>query len=114
MRPLAKFTFKGDVMIKDVMFDTIRAQIGAVALLALAVLFADISAGQSALVTGMRRIGDLAKINVLGALYGTLFSVPIVYIWGARGVVPSLICVAAMGILTSWWAIARGRSKWPK
>lgn len=100
--PAAKFTFKSDIQIKDVIFDT-RAQIGAIALLAVAVLFADISGGQMALVQGMRRIGDLAKINVLGALYGTLFSVPIVYIWGVRGVVPSLICVAGMGILTSWW-----------
>jgi PST family polysaccharide transporter len=100
--PAAKFTFKSDIQIKDVIFDT-RAQIGAIALLAVAVLFADISGGQMALVQGMRRIGDLAKINVLGALYGTLFSIPIVYIWGARGVVPSLICVAGMGILTSWW-----------
>ncbi len=100
--PLAKFTFTGDIQIKDVIFDT-RAQIGAIALLAAAVLFADISAGQIALVQGMRRIADLARINVLGAMYGTLFSVPMVYFWGARGVVPSLICVAGMSILTSWW-----------
>ena len=100
--PLAHFTFRGDIEIKDVLFDT-RAQVGAVALLAIAVLFMDISGGQMALVQGMRRIGDLARINVLGALWGTVFSVPIVYFWGARGVVPSLICVAAMGILTSWW-----------
>jgi len=100
--PMAKFTFQNDIKIKDVIFDT-RAQIGAIALLALAVLFADVSGGQMALVQGMRRIGDLAKINVLGAFYGTVFSVPIVYFWGARGVVPSLICVAGMGILTSWW-----------
>ena len=100
--PMAKFTFQNDIKIKEVIFDT-RAQIGAIALLALAVLFADVSGGQMALVQGMRRIGDLAKINVLGAFYGTVFSVPIVYFWGARGVVPSLICVAGMGILTSWW-----------
>ena len=76
---------------------------GAVALLALAVFFGDVSAAQGALVQGMRRISDLAKMSVLGALYGTLFSIPIIYFFRERGVVPSLVCVAAMGILTSWW-----------
>jgi enterobacterial common antigen flippase len=74
-----------------------------VALLALVVFFADVSAGQSALVQGMRRISDLARMSVWGALYGTVFAIPIVWIWRERGVVPSLICAAAMTILTSWW-----------
>ncbi|MGH7991729.1 MAG: oligosaccharide flippase family protein, partial [Limisphaerales bacterium] len=76
---------------------------GAVALLALAVFFGDVSAAQGALVQGMRRISELAKMSVLGALYGTVFSIPIIYFFRERGVVPSLVCVAAMGILTSWW-----------
>lgn len=76
---------------------------GAVALLSLAVLFGNVSAAQGALVQGMRRISDLARISVLGAVYGTAFSIPIVYFFGERGLVPSLVCVAAMSILTSWW-----------
>lgn len=81
---------------------------GSVALLALAVLFADVSQGQAALVQGMRRIADLARMNVLGAFYGTVLSIPIIYFYskqgaGEKGVVLSLVCVAAMSILTSWW-----------
>jgi antigen flippase len=76
---------------------------GAIALLAVAVFCADIAAAQGALVQGMRRIADLAKINVFGAFYGTLFGIPIVYFFRERGLVPSLVCVAAMSILTSWW-----------
>jgi enterobacterial common antigen flippase len=76
---------------------------GAVALLALAVFFGDISAAQGALVQGMRRIADLARISVLGAFYGTLLGIPIVYVFGEPGLAPSLVCVAAMAILTSWW-----------
>ncbi len=76
---------------------------GAVALLALAVFFADVSAGQTALVQGMRRISDLARLSVWGAAYGTVFSIPIIYFYGKAGVVPSLVCTAAMTILTSWW-----------
>ena len=76
---------------------------GAIALLALAVFFADVSAGQAALVQGMRRISDLARMSVWGAVYGTVFSIPIIYFYGEAGVVPSLVCAAAMTILTSWW-----------
>jgi len=76
---------------------------GSVALLALAVFFGDISQGQAALVQGMRRIADLARMSVLGAFYGTLFSIPIIYFFHQDGVAPSLVCVSAMAILTSWW-----------
>ncbi len=81
---------------------------GAVALLALAVFFGDVSAGQAALVQGMRRIADLAKMNVLGAIYGTVFSILIIYGFyrqgmAEKGIVPALVCVAGMSILTSWW-----------
>ena len=80
----------------------------AIALLSLAAFFGDISGGQGAVVQGMRRIADLARMSVLGALYGTVFSIVIIYIYhqhgvAEQGVVPVLVCVAAMGILTSWW-----------
>ena len=90
-KPVSRLSF-GDVQHAD-----------AVALLALAAFFMDVSAGQGAVVQGMRRIGDLARMSVLGALYGTLFSILIIYFYRERGIVPSLVCVAAMGILTSWW-----------
>jgi enterobacterial common antigen flippase len=71
--------------------------------LSVAVLFRLVSAGQGALIQGMRRIADLAKMGVLGALFGLLFSIPLVYFFGEKGVVPSLVGVAAMTIVTSWW-----------
>src|ERR1700692_2339591 len=76
---------------------------GAVALLSVAVLFRLVSAGQGALIQGMRRIADLAKMGVLGALFGVLFSIPLVYFFGENGVVPSLGGVAAMTMVSSWW-----------
>jgi len=75
----------------------------AISLLSIAVLFALVSAGQGALIQGMRRIADLAKMGTLGAFLGTLCSIPLVYFFRDRGVVPSLIAVAAMTALTSWW-----------
>jgi PST family polysaccharide transporter len=90
-RPVTMLTFGDD------------QHVAAVAMLALAVFFADVSQGQAALVQGMRRIADLARMNVLGAFYGTVFSIPIIYVYRDQGIVPSLVCVAGMSILTSWW-----------
>jgi PST family polysaccharide transporter len=42
-------------------------------------------------------------VGVLGALFGTLISIPMVYFLREKGVVPSLVGVAAMMIITSWW-----------
>src|SRR6516165_2650166 len=49
----------------------------AVCLISLAVLFQLVSAGQGALIQGMRRITDLAKMNVIGALGGAVISIPV-------------------------------------
>lgn len=80
-----------------------KERAGAVAVLSLAVFFGAVSGGQSALIQGMRRISDLAKMNVLGAFFGLCAGIPLVYFFRQKGVVPSLVVVAAMGILTSWW-----------
>lgn len=90
-RPVATLTFG----------DSQRA--AAVCLLSIAVLFRLVSGGQAAMIQGMRRIADLAKMSVLGALFGLCTSIPLVYFWREKGVVPSLVSVAAMTVLTSWW-----------
>jgi len=74
-----------------------------VALLSVAILFTLIAGGQMALIQGMRRISDLARINIFGAVLGLCTGIPLVYFFRQGGVVPSLISVAAMTILTSWW-----------
>jgi PST family polysaccharide transporter len=76
---------------------------GAVCLLSIAVLFQLVSAAQGALIQGMRRIADLARMGVMGALFGTFISIPLVYFFREKGVVPSLVGIAAMTIVTSWW-----------
>jgi antigen flippase len=80
-----------------------RGQVAGVSLLSLAVGFRLISGGQTALVQGMRKIADLARISVISAVTGTLVTIPLVYFWGQSGIVPSLVAVAAISILTSWW-----------
>jgi PST family polysaccharide transporter len=75
----------------------------AVSLLSIAVFFKLVSGGQGALIQGMRRIADLARMNVLGALFGLFIAIPLVYFFREKGIVPALIGVAGMAIFTSWW-----------
>jgi antigen flippase len=75
----------------------------AICLLSAAVLFQLISAGQGALIQGMRLIANLAKMNVIGAFSALIISVPVVYVWREKGIALSLVLVAATTIFTSWW-----------
>jgi PST family polysaccharide transporter len=77
------------------------------------VFFQLISAGQGALIQGMRRIADLAKMGILGAVFGALISIPTVYFLREKGVVPSLVGVAAMAIVTTWWYSRKVRIQVP-
>jgi PST family polysaccharide transporter len=80
-----------------------EAKAGAVALLGFAVFFRLVADGQGALIQGMRRIADLAKVNVLGPLVGTILGIALIYALGEDGVVPALIAIAAAGLVFSWW-----------
>ena len=75
---------------------------GAIALLSLAVFFRLVADGQGALLQGMRRVGDVAKIGVAGALAGTALSIPLVYWLREQGVALSLVVVAAVTFVVSW------------
>ena len=86
---------------------------GAVALLSLAVLFSLVSGAQGALIQGMRRISDLARMGVLGTLLGTIITIPVVYFLREKGVVPALIGIAAMSIIASWWYSRKVRIQVP-
>ena len=74
-----------------------------VALLSLAIFLRLASAGQTALIQGLREISILARINVLAAFFTTVTTIPLVYFFGAEGIVPSLVAAAAATLLTSWW-----------
>lgn len=89
--PVANFTF-GD-----------GQHAAGIALLSAAVFFRVVSAGQAALIQGMRRIAHLVQINVLGALASTVIGIPLVLFFGEKGIVPALVAMAAVSTFTSWW-----------
>ena len=82
---------------------------GILALLGLTVLFGTLNGGQTALLRGLRKIGDLAKLNIWGAFWGTALAIPLVWLWGLQGVAPAMVIVSGMALLASWWFARRVR-----
>ena len=78
-----------------------------IALLGITILLGNIASGQSCLMQGTRRIGDIAWVSIIGALNGTAISIPCFYFWGQNGIVPSLILTAVAALTTSWWFARR-------
>jgi enterobacterial common antigen flippase len=72
-----------------------------VALLSVAVFFKVVSDGQLALIQGLRRISDLARIAVLVAIFGSAISLTLVYFFRDKGVVPALVSAAALTLIIS-------------
>ncbi|GFO68996.1 O-antigen translocase [Geomonas limicola] len=80
---------------------------GSVAALGLTLWAGSLAAAQGSLLTGTRRIADLARISVLGSLAGTALSLPCYYFWGTDGIVPSLLLFAAANLAISWYYARR-------
>ncbi len=74
-----------------------------VALIGIAVFLRVVSAGQAALIQGMRKIGDFARMNVFVAVAGTVLSLPFVYFLREEGIALFLVAFAAVMLLGSWW-----------
>ncbi len=78
-----------------------------VKLLGIGVGLTVVSAAQTAVIQGMRKIAELAKVNVIGAVAGTVLGLPVVKVLGFDGVVPMLIIVPAATIACSWFVTRR-------
>lgn len=74
-----------------------------IAVLGVTILLGNISIGQTCIIQGTRRIADLAKISVWGAVNGTLISIPCYYLWGTQGIVISLCLCSAASLAVSWF-----------
>lgn len=66
------------------------------------ILFGNLSGGQMALIQGLRRIGDLARANIVGAVFGTVAAIGFYATLGLRGIIPTLVAVSAFQLALSW------------
>lgn len=74
----------------------------AIAAIGLAVLFRIVSSGQTALVQGLRRISDLASMNLFGALLATGATLLLVFFFGEDGIVAAVVAGAFLTFVIAW------------
>ena len=73
-----------------------------IALMSVTLLISAVSAGQLAILQGLRKIKDMAKATLLGSVLGTVISLPL-YGWlGTSGIVPAMILTALGSLIVSW------------
>ena len=80
---------------------------GEVGWLALVVGLTVAAASQTALLNGMRQIGDLARVSVLSALLSTLLGIGALMLWGRGGLVAFLIAAPLASFLLGYVYVAR-------
>lgn len=75
----------------------------AISALGATLLLGAVSGGQTALLQGVRRIGDLARIQVVAMLLNTAVAIAL-YGWlRERGIVPVVVATAVISLGMSWW-----------
>ncbi|MFO3797886.1 MAG: oligosaccharide flippase family protein, partial [Anaerolineales bacterium] len=75
--------------------------------LGLGVLLTLISGSQTALLQGLRRIGDLARVQIISGMFGAITGVILVYALGQRGVVWFVLTTPAISLLVAGYYAAR-------
>lgn len=74
-----------------------------IAALGVIILLNNIAGGQLVLLQGMRRINDMARANIAGALVASTSAVGFYHWLGLRGIIPSLICIAVLRMSIAWF-----------
>jgi len=77
------------------------------ALLGVAVFITLISAGQSALLQGARRLADLARVKLWSALLTTIFAIIVYSVIRDKGIVLVLIATPLIHLVLSWHFVRR-------
>ena len=78
------------------------SQSAAVGWLSVGVALSVAGASQGALIQGMRRIGDLARISVFGSIISTILGVGLLWRWGNAGLVAHMYSLASAVSLRTW------------
>lgn len=79
---------------------------GIVGWLSLGVALSVAGASQGALIQGMSRIGDMAKLSVYGSVLNTVFGLALLWVWGAAGLVAYVLIGPLMSFLLGHWYVS--------
>ena len=83
------------------------AHAGEVGWLGVGVFFTLVAGSQTALLQGLRRIGDLARVNVISAFFAAVAGIALVYLLGQAGVLWFVLVAPAISVLVASHYAAR-------
>jgi O-antigen/teichoic acid export membrane protein len=75
--------------------------------LAVGVTLTVVAASQGALIQGMRRIADLARVSVYGAALNTVVGIAVIWRWGHAGLVFFVLVTPIASFLVGYWYVSR-------
>jgi len=101
---LVVFSFK-DLLAVKVLGGIEHSQ--SVGWLSLGVALSVAGASQGALIQGMRRIGDMARLSVYGSILNTLLGVAILWKWGIQGLTAYVLVGPLISFLLGHWYVSR-------
>jgi PST family polysaccharide transporter len=87
---ISRWTFGTDAYVPDII------------LLGVVILLTNLTGAHLALIQGLRRMRELAQVNIIGALLGSISSVLCYIYLGNRGIVPAMALFAAMNLIVSY------------
>ena len=99
------FWFLRDALAQHAMQDAALA--GDIGWLALAVALSVASASQNALLNGMRRIGDIARVSLGSALLSSAIGIIALWLWGRAGIVAFIIAAPLASFVLGHWYVSR-------
>jgi PST family polysaccharide transporter len=80
---------------------------GMVGWLSVGVALTVVTGSRTAILNGMRRIGDLARMSILSALLSTVAGICALSLWGEQGIVAYVLSVPAATLLVGHWLVRR-------
>lgn len=72
-------------------------------ILSVTLLIDQLAAGKNVILQGLRELKKLAKASAIGVTCSLLFTIPIYYLYGVRGIVPTLILNSLCLFLVAWF-----------
>lgn len=83
------------------------AYAGAVGWMSIGVALSVAGASQAALIQGMRRIGDIARLNVYGSVISTVVGIALLWKWGQAGLVAYILIIPLAGFVLGHFYVSR-------
>lgn len=71
--------------------------------ISITLLLNQVSAGQSVLLRGMRKISYMAKASLTGSIIGLFTTIPLYYFFGIKGIVPGVIITSITSLILTWY-----------